>query len=249
MSETPTNASSVPASPPSTPSSSYQEDLDHTVHSYCTDDSDAVASIEISNVDSPLSAPDLIHEQSTPSLPSSPCNSSPREMTMCAMCRSKNNDTTRLASAYQDQDPERKKLPRGRSKRAGSSPSSSNTKTYIPITKCQLKQHNNAQSGIWLLCGTTVYDATNYIEHHPGGVKSILRKSGGVVDCTKDMGFHSPSAVKLWKKMQIGYLVPCCTSDDTRGDTEASVQNENGHGLLSYGDHHSYQSSEQCVIC
>lgn len=104
--------------------------------------------------------------------------------------------------------------------------------SYIPITKCQLRQHNNTESGVWILCGTTIYDATNYIEYHPGGIKSIMRKAGGIVDCTRDMSFHSPQAVKLWKKMKIGYLVPC------PGETN-NIENQ-----LEMLD-----QSEQCVIC
>ena len=100
---------------------------------------------------------------------------------------------------------------------------------YVPITKCQLQRHNNTESGVWLLCGNSVYDATNYIEYHPGGMKSIIRKSGGVVDCTRDMSFHSSGAVKLWKEMKIGYLAPCPSEKISHREP-------------------SYQG-EQCVIC
>ena len=43
----------------------------------------------------------------------------------------------------------------------------------------------------WLRCGEGIYDATEHIRRYPGGERSILRKSGGDVDCTIDMAFHS----------------------------------------------------------
>ena len=82
--------------------------------------------------------------------------------------------------------------------------------TYI--TRCELKRHNTMDSA-WLLCGDVVYDATRYIKGHPGGEKSILRKSGGVVDCSKDMKFHSDRAINLWKKNRVGLLRPCPGKD------------------------------------
>ena len=88
------------------------------------------------------------------------------------------------------------------------SDSSKSSKQEVFITPCQLKRHNTKDSA-WLLCGDTVYDATNYIKGHPGGEKSILRKSGGASDCTKDMQFHSSRAINMWKKNKIGILKPC----------------------------------------
>lgn len=116
------------------------------------------------------------------------------------------------------------------------------TKQLQPITKCQLSQHNTLQSA-WLLCGTTIYDATFYIQHHPGGVNSILRKSGGVVDCTRDLKFHTVKAVRMWKELEIGYLVPC------NGSNSGSVY-ENG-GLEEEGEGDVYDccsSNERCGI-
>lgn len=93
------------------------------------------------------------------------------------------------------------------------------------ITPCQLKRHNHMDSA-WLLCGDEIYDATNYIRGHPGGVKSILKKSGGASDCTKDMKFHSARAIKMWKQNRVGILRPC--------------PGENG----LYNDHVSSESTE-----
>ena len=87
-----------------------------------------------------------------------------------------------------------------------SSPKPGEKETYI--TPCQLKRHNTMNSA-WLLCGEIVYDATDYINGHPGGEKSILRKSGGAFDCSKDMKFHSKFAINVWKRNKIGILKPC----------------------------------------
>ncbi len=81
-----------------------------------------------------------------------------------------------------------------------------------PITMKELQRHNNTEDGCWIVCGTSVYDVTDYIEEHPGGIKSILRRSGSGKDCTRDMKFHSPKAIKLWKSMKIGYLIPSSPS-------------------------------------
>jgi len=82
---------------------------------------------------------------------------------------------------------------------------STREKTY---TMCQLRRHDIARSA-WLLVGDTIYDATSYVSRHPGGASSILRKSGGKADCSKDMAFHSKTAIKIWKKHKIGKLVKC----------------------------------------
>jgi hypothetical protein len=78
--------------------------------------------------------------------------------------------------------------------------------TYI--SSCQLKRHNTKDSA-WLLCGEVIYDATDFIKGHPGGEKSILRKSGGAFDCSRDMTFHSPRAIRMWKSKKVGILKPC----------------------------------------
>lgn len=93
------------------------------------------------------------------------------------------------------------------------------------ITPCQLKKHNTIDSA-WLLCGSVVYDATEFIHDHPGGKKSILRKAGGVVDCTKDMKFHSPRAVSMWKNNRIGILKACPGQHGEEDRDEAHSETE-----------------------
>ena len=88
---------------------------------------------------------------------------------------------------------------------SSSSPDYARTRTY---TMCQLRKHNTPTSA-WILVGNIIYDATPYIQQHPGGMEAILRKSGGVADCTDDLRFHSKRAQKEWRKFKVGILVQC----------------------------------------
>lgn len=92
----------------------------------------------------------------------------------------------------------------------------------IFFTRCQVRRRNHSKSA-WLLCGNVIYDATNYINNHPGGSRSIIRKSGGAADCTLDMSFHSGRSVKIWKRCRIGTLRPCPGEE---GFAEADAKGE-----------------------
>ena len=80
-----------------------------------------------------------------------------------------------------------------------------NNRTY---TMCELRRHNHADSA-WILVGNTIYDATPYIKSHPGGTAIIIKKSGGAVDCTEDLRFHSKRAQKEWRRFRVGTLCSC----------------------------------------
>jgi cytochrome b involved in lipid metabolism len=56
--------------------------------------------------------------------------------------------------------------------------------------------------------GKDVFDVTGFIDKHPGGLRAILRKSGGI-DCRADLELHGKGAQKMWKGMKIGQLCPC----------------------------------------
>lgn len=70
-------------------------------------------------------------------------------------------------------------------------------------TRAEIKQHSTEASA-WIVAGENVYDVTDYIEHHPGGKYSIMKKTGGAVDCTRDLKFHSKSGQKYWDQFLIG---------------------------------------------
>jgi len=75
-------------------------------------------------------------------------------------------------------------------------------------TPCQIRRHCH-ESSAWLVCGDTIYDATKHIENHPGGRSSILRKSGGMTDCSVDLSFHSKRGQKMWKNCFVGKVHTC----------------------------------------
>ena len=69
----------------------------------------------------------------------------------------------------------------------------------------EISRHNTEESA-WLVAGDEIYDATFYLNQHPGGRTSILRKAGGACDCTEDFEFHSKKGRKLWQKYKIGMV-------------------------------------------
>jgi cytochrome b involved in lipid metabolism len=79
---------------------------------------------------------------------------------------------------------------------------------YRHYTMSQISRHNSINSA-WLVAGDKIYDATSYLQIHPGGEASILRKSGGVCDCTEDFQFHSKKGRKLWQKHFVGKVKAC----------------------------------------
>lgn len=82
-------------------------------------------------------------------------------------------------------------------------------------TRCQVRRHNSAESA-WLVVGDSIYDATEYMQHHPGGTTCILKKAGGLVDCTEDLRFHSRTGRRVWQKYYVGKLIPCAESERER---------------------------------
>ena len=49
-------------------------------------------------------------------------------------------------------------------------------------TRAEVAQHDNAQQGIWVILGERVYDITQFISNHPGGVEKIMSAAGGSVE-------------------------------------------------------------------
>lgn len=78
-------------------------------------------------------------------------------------------------------------------------------------TREEVSEHNTKES-CWVIANNIVYDATTYVNKHPGGKFAILSKAG--TDVTKHFEWHTKHAKKLWDKRKIG-LVPqqptnCC---------------------------------------
>ena len=77
--------------------------------------------------------------------------------------------------------------------------------TLKKYTKQEILQHNNIKS-CWIVSDNIVYDATSFLDKHPGGIESILKKAGGVENCNTDFSYHSKKTQKNLIKFQIGIL-------------------------------------------
>ena len=71
-------------------------------------------------------------------------------------------------------------------------------------TREEVSEHNTKES-CWIIANNIVYDATTYVNKHPGGSFVILSKAG--TDVTKHFEWHTKHAKKLWDKRKIG-IVP-----------------------------------------
>lgn len=72
-------------------------------------------------------------------------------------------------------------------------------------TRDEISRHDTEASA-WIVAGDNVYDVTDYVESHPGGRYSIMKKIGGSVDCTRDLLFHSKRGQSIWKEYLIGKI-------------------------------------------
>lgn len=70
------------------------------------------------------------------------------------------------------------------------------------ISAVEVAKHTTEKS-CWFICRGLVYDATEFLELHPGGASSILLSAG--TDCTDEFeSIHSPKAWKMLEKYCIG---------------------------------------------
>ena len=64
-------------------------------------------------------------------------------------------------------------------------------------------QKHNTEEDCWIIVNDRVYDATEYLELHPGGIDSITINAGA--DATEDfVAIHSTKATKMLEKYYIG---------------------------------------------
>lgn len=75
------------------------------------------------------------------------------------------------------------------------------------FTECEVRRHKSKES-CWIVVERTVYDCTEFLRQHPGGINCIVKRSGGQ-DCSRDMAFHSKAARKLLQSFKMGRLVEC----------------------------------------
>jgi nitrate reductase (NAD(P)H) len=95
------------------------------------------------------------------------------------------------------------------------------------FTMDEVKKHNTEED-CWIIVKDRVYDATEYLELHPGGIESIMINSGGV-DATEDfVAIHSTKATKMLEKYYIGDLDKSSVS---KVDAEEELLDEQGRKL------------------
>lgn len=84
---------------------------------------------------------------------------------------------------------------------AGSGKKDSDKKMF---TMDEVKQHNK-EDDVWIIVNNKVYDCTDYLELHPGGIDSITINAGA--DATEDFtAIHSMKATKMLERYYIGDL-------------------------------------------
>lgn len=72
------------------------------------------------------------------------------------------------------------------------------------FTMEEIEKHNT-EHDVWIIVHDKVYDCTEYLELHPGGMDSILINAGA--DSTEDfVAIHSSKATKMLEKFYIGDL-------------------------------------------
>mmetsp|Transcript_14137 Transcript_14137/g.32067 ORF Transcript_14137/g.32067 Transcript_14137/m.32067 type:complete len:164 (+) Transcript_14137:73-564(+) len=74
-------------------------------------------------------------------------------------------------------------------------------------TWCQVRRRV-LEGSLWLVAHGNIYDASGYVDEHPGSVEAILKKVGE--DCSEDFDFHtSASRRKEWASVRVGRVVKC----------------------------------------
>lgn len=74
------------------------------------------------------------------------------------------------------------------------------------FTAAQVAQHRTAHS-LWLIIDGSVYDFTDYIDHHPGG-EAIFRNAGADSSAGFHGDQHPPKVLDMLEDFYIGELAP-----------------------------------------
>eukprot|EP01038_Epipyxis_sp_PR26KG_P005180 gene5180-7207_t len=98
--------------------------------------------------------------------------------------------------------------------------SSSFDSSKLSYTMKEVKQHNSAESA-WIVVNNRVYDATPFLNEHPGGADSILINAG--MDSTED--FEAVHSKKAWKMLEDYYI------GELKMANSSSVDQSNGASL------------------
>lgn len=92
-------------------------------------------------------------------------------------------------------------------------PAKGGKKTF---TLAEVEKHNTEED-CWIIVKDRVYDATEYLELHPGGIDSITINAGA--DATEDfVAIHSAKATKMLEKYYIGDLDTSSVKKEAKSD-------------------------------
>jgi nitrate reductase (NAD(P)H) len=97
-------------------------------------------------------------------------------------------------------------------------PPKENTKIF---TMEEIEKHNTEED-CWIVVKDRVYDCTEYLELHPGGIDSIVINGGA--DSTEDfVAIHSTKATKMLEKYYIGQLDKSSVAEEKKQEDEPLV--------------------------
>ena len=75
----------------------------------------------------------------------------------------------------------------------------------VAYTRAELAKHNK-EDDLWVSVGGKVYDLTDFLRKHPGGV-NLLLENGGKEITTLFHSMHSPTAIDRVQEHYIGNLM------------------------------------------
>lgn len=94
------------------------------------------------------------------------------------------------------------------------------------LTMSEVRKHSSAESA-WIVVHGHVYDCTNFLKDHPGGVDSIMINAG--TDCTEEFdAIHSDKAKAMLEDYRIGELLATGYASDS------STPNSSLHGASNF---------------
>ncbi|KAJ5232741.1 Cytochrome b5 [Penicillium chermesinum] len=72
------------------------------------------------------------------------------------------------------------------------------------FTPAEVASHKTADTGLYIIIDSSVYDVTNFVDEHPGGAKILKRVAGK--DASKQFWkYHNESVLKKYSpKLKIG---------------------------------------------